>query len=215
MRTFISILSFALLGHFNLNATAQYPDKIIYEDKEYMLHSNPLEAYFELYPEKRPKPKIAITSLWRGYVATFIVKNDELYLKDIKIMTGGSLKNKVWKSVLRKVFPGKKEVRVGWVTGILVIPHGKQLNYTHSGYASIYSYYILLETVKGKVTDVKRFEHDDYILFKDKQFRAFKQTEEYRQIVKELKADGGYDDDFIDSFLRNFVIDYSSKFIAN
>lgn len=47
------ILSVILLCSVNLLATAQYPDKIIYNGKEYMLHSNPMEEYFEKNPEKK------------------------------------------------------------------------------------------------------------------------------------------------------------------
>ena len=62
------------------------PDKIIYDGKEHKLHSNPLEVYFEKFPDKKPKSEIRSSALWRGYVATFEFEDKSLYLKDIKIM---------------------------------------------------------------------------------------------------------------------------------
>ncbi len=37
-----------------INATSQEPNRIILENKEYSLLSNPLEKYFELHPEDHP-----------------------------------------------------------------------------------------------------------------------------------------------------------------
>jgi hypothetical protein len=66
--------------------TSQCPEKIIYNGKEYKLHSNPMETYFKKYPDKRPKGGIRSTALWRGYVATYEVKNNQLFLKDISVI---------------------------------------------------------------------------------------------------------------------------------
>ena len=84
MRFFITT---ALIIFFYLTtyATAQYPDKIIFNGKEYSLHSNPLETYFEKNPDKRPKGGVISTALWRGYVATFEVRGSQLFVKDIQI----------------------------------------------------------------------------------------------------------------------------------
>ena len=51
MRVILTIILTLFLG-LNVFATAQYPDKIIYNGKEYSLHSNPLEAYFEKNPNE-------------------------------------------------------------------------------------------------------------------------------------------------------------------
>ena len=147
----------------NLFATAQYPDNIIFEGKEYMLHSNPMEEYFEKYPDKRPSGGIMSTALWRGYVATFIVKDNELYLKDIEIEVPDEKSKESyaykWKSVIKDLVVEGEELKINWITGILVIPHGEMKNYVHMGYASTYSKYILLEVEKGIVNKSKKLKY--------------------------------------------------------
>lgn len=48
-----TVLTFLWIFVYNLNvqATAQYPDKIIYEGGEYDLHTNPMDVYFRKHPE--------------------------------------------------------------------------------------------------------------------------------------------------------------------
>jgi len=185
--------------------TAQSSDIIIYKGKEYSLYSNPMEIYFEKYPNKRPKPKIISSALWRGYVATFEIKDNQLFLKNIEIekLFGG------WKCVRKKVFPRKKSVKVDWLTGTLVIPYGEMVGYVHMGYASTYERYILLEIDKGDLKSEKQLEYEEYVEFREKQFQAFKKTEEYERIKAELKEENDeISDEEIDPFLRIYITDY-------
>ncbi len=216
MKTFLTIILTLFLA-VKIFATAQYPDKIIYIGKEYDLHSNPLEEYFEKNPDKRPEGGIMSTALWRGYVATFEVKDSQLYLKDIEIQYHDTTSKESypykWKSVISEVFPGQKVVKINWLTGLLAIPHGKLVNYVHMGYGSTYKNYILLEFNKGDLKREKRFKYKQYEKFKERQFQAFKQTAEYKKIKSDFQKDGS-SDEFIDSFLRDFVTKYTSKILT-
>lgn len=216
MKAFLTIILTLFLG-LKAFATAQYPDKIIYNGKEYSLHSNPLEPYFQKNPDKRPRGGSMSTALWRGYVATFEIRNDQLLLKDIEIeyedTTSKKSYSSKWRSVINEVFPEKKDIKIEWLTGLLVLPHGKLVNYVHMGYGSTYQNYMLLEIDKGDLKKEKRFKHEDYERFKEKQFQAFKQTEEYRKIKLDLLK-GGRTDESIDSFLLRFVTEYTSKILA-
>ena len=100
-----------------------------------MLFTNPMESYFTQYPDKRPKNDVELTSLWRGYVATFEINDNQLYLKDIEIIDSNK-KGIEWKSVLNEIFPNQEHIKIDWMTGLLVIPSGKLVNYVHMGYAS-------------------------------------------------------------------------------
>lgn len=215
MRSFFTLIIFLFLG-LKVFATAQIPDKIIYKGKEYSLNSNPLEAYFEKNPDKRPTNGIMSTALWRGYIATFEVKDNQLILKDIEIEYKDSTSkehfNYKWRSVIEEVFQGQKDIKIDWLTGLLVIPHGKLVNYVPMGFGSTYKKYILLEIDKGNLKREKRFNYKDYERFKEKQFQAFKQTEEYKRIKADLQNDGSTDE-FVDTFLRSFVTDYTSKIL--
>ena len=116
-------------------ATAQYPDKIVYEGKEYELHTNPMEAYFAKHPDKKPRNGIVSSALWRGYVATFEFKTNSLVLKDIQIQVLKDTEDRKydtsWKSVRGDVVPKGEELPVDWFTGILVLPHGTRVKYVH------------------------------------------------------------------------------------
>ena len=142
--------------------TAQYPDKITYKGIEYNLNSNPLEKYFEQFPEKRPDGGIMSTALWRGYVAYFEIIEDQLFVTDIKIQVPDK-KSKddydtKWLSVFKQVFPNKEKVKINWYTGILILPYGKIVEYVHMGYASTYSKYWLLEIDKGNFNEARNYK---------------------------------------------------------
>lgn len=216
MRAILTIFLTLFLGA-KVFATAQYPDKIIYNGKEFKLHSNPLETYFEKNPDKRPKGGIMSTALWRGYVATFEVKDNQLFLKDIEIQYHDTTSKESypykWRSVINEVFPNNEKIKIDWLTGLLVIPHGKLVNYVHMGYGSTYKNYILLEIDKGDLKKEKYFKYKEYEMFKERQFQVFKQTDEYKKIKADLQKDGS-SDEFIDSFLRSFVTEYTSKILT-
>ncbi|MBZ4189481.1 hypothetical protein [Niabella beijingensis] len=209
----------ALFISLNLFATAQYPDKILYKEKEYALHSNPLEDYFSKHPDKRPQGGIISTALWRGYVATFEVVDNQLFLKDIEIELSDTTNKQrfatKWKSVLNEVFPGQSKIKITWLTGLLVIPHGKLMNYVHMGYGSTYEKYILLEMNQGDLKKEKNFDHKEYEKFRQRQFNAFRQTEEYKKLKEQMKKEKKYTDEFIDGFLRDFIVNYTSKILAD
>lgn len=79
------LLIFCVLQSWLCLANAQIPDKIYYNKTLHYLNSNPLEVYFDQFPEKRPLSKIGATSLWRGYVATFEISDFKLWLIDVEV----------------------------------------------------------------------------------------------------------------------------------
>lgn len=210
MKNLLVIVFVFIVSLSNVFGTAQIPDVILYEGKEYIMHSNPLNDYFKKNPDKYPESTIRSTALWRGYRATFEVKDNALYVKDIQILSRGADE---WKSVLKESSPDGKPFKVDWYTGILVIPHGKMVRYVHMGYGSTYEKYILLEIKDGKINAEKKLDNKEYVKFKEKQFEAFKKTEEYKKIIADLKKDKEMSEEFIEGFLKNFIIDYSSKFL--
>ena len=216
MRAFL-ILVILLCTSLQVNATAQYPDMIFYNGKEYFLHNNPLESYFEKYPNKKPQSGMISSALWRGYIAIFEIKNNQLLLKDIEIQVYDTSNEKEYKltqvSVINKVFPNNEIVKIDWMTGLLVLPYGKIVNYVHMGYASTYENYILLEINKGNLIQARDFTGKQYEKFKEKQFQAFKKTDEYKQLKDDMKKEGSTDDS-IEFFLQTYVIDYTSKILT-
>ena len=206
MKSFFTIVPFLFLCQTVLG-TAQIPDKILYNKKEYMLQSNPLEVFFEEYPEKRPKSQVWSNALYRGYVATFQIRNNQLYVRDIEIIdnTGKS----GWKSVKKNIFPRRRLVKVDWMTGLLVLPSGKLLSYVDRGYASTFERYTVLEINNGTLVSEKQFEYAEFEIFKEQMFELFKKTEEYQRQKSRLQRNTEWSDDEIDIFLKNIVLEFS------
>ncbi len=86
MRT---ILLFCLIASTALWATEQQPDLIVLNNETLNLdtgwgHPSPLEIYF--FENKISSPfQIASTANYRGYIATWAIKDTKLYLKEIAI----------------------------------------------------------------------------------------------------------------------------------
>jgi hypothetical protein len=127
--------------------TAQIAERLIFEGQEHALLSNPLSEYFALGGE-RPDFQSTSTALWRGYVGTWEVVSDRLYMVAIK----GWLESGQEAS-LETVFPGfPNRVFAHWFTGKLRIPQGRQLEYVHMGYASSYEQDLFLSFKNGLLT---------------------------------------------------------------
>jgi len=139
--------------------TAQFPDKIIYKGKKCALHTNPLESYFAKYREQHLTQSGWCSGLWRGYVATFEIRDKRLYLKDIEVPDNWATNS--WKSVINDVFPNQKTLWYHW-TGRLVLPSGDLVKYVHCGYLSEYEHYTLLHIRDGELVGEMEFDHTDH-----------------------------------------------------
>jgi hypothetical protein len=175
-----------------------------------------MEPFFEKHPDKRPKDEAGCTALWRGYVATFEIRNKRLILNDIKTMGLSEIADGdysiAWKSVKSIIIPNDDMLEIDWFSGILVLPYGDRVNNVHMGYGSTYSNYILLEIKNGILSGVRKYDCNAYEQFKEKQFQAFKKTDAYTKYIEKMQKEG-QSVELMDNFLRRFVVDYTSEFI--
>ena len=196
---------------FFLFATAQFPDVLIYNGKKYALTVNPMEIFFEKFPEKRPE--MPHTGLWRGYIATFEIIDNELWVIDIvkceSVFDNGNFVFK-YISIINDCLDGKNRMKIDWFNGLLVLPQGDILNYVHMGYASTYEYYTIMEIQEGNYIKELNMDYTKYIEFKENQFEHYKKTESYKKLFERLN-DGNMVEDEIENFLRIFIIEYSEK----
>lgn len=192
------LILFIIFSLSKLLATAQAPDKIIIENKEYDLLNNPLENYFENNPELDPiyggkikmfnkykTEEIPIpfsTGNYKGYIATFKIENQLLKLVDIKVQNIQS-ENGEYISVYKDLF-GDKNIILNY-SGILVVPTGEFLDSANFGYSYLYSTYRLLTINKDIVIKDKELNKDDFFKFKVNQFTEYKKTGQYKIDVKE------------------------------
>ncbi|MBP0902311.1 hypothetical protein ACFSKN_01675 [Mariniflexile gromovii] len=196
--------------------TAQYPDLIEFNGTEYSLSTNPLEPYFEKNPDKRPQ--WTSTALYRGYIGHFGIIDSTLILTDIsqprrvKEKDGKTIFKNI--SIKKSIFPEIDTIKIDWYSGILILPYGERIKYIHSGYASEYSNYILLEIKNGKFKRHKNYRHKEFLRFKEKQYSEFKKTETYKNQFEHIK--NNYPESnkkFIEEFLKDHIINYTSEFL--
>lgn len=206
-----------LLLTFNVKvfATAQVPDLMVIEKDTFLMHTNPLEIYLDSignrdFPDFTGKNS---TACWRGYQAIWRVENDSMFLETIQSCHRNE--DDV-DANLKKMFGDKcinGRVYATWFTGLIVLPHGKLKNHINMGYGSTYNKHLLLEINKGQFMKRLKFNYKQYEKFKSRQYELFKETAEYKKIVEDLKEAGSGDQKFIDSFLRSYITNYTSKIL--
>jgi hypothetical protein len=168
-------------------ATHQVPHKIIYNGVMYDLSGDPLEAYFKKYPHKKPKAKITYSALQSGYLATFEVKDHQLFIKAIEVPFENKKTGETgFRNTIDKIFPKQNEVKVDWLSDVIELKYGKVSHFT-SCYYPQYECYTLLTINQGNVSYTKHFSSKTYEMFKDSLFAYFKTTDDY---LKEIKRCG-------------------------
>jgi hypothetical protein len=122
--------------------SVQLPDKIRVHGAWMNLYSNPLEQYWTATKKTRP-PFYSHIDCKRGYVASWEIKDNQLFLSDIV----GSFEKRIFFFIkksktcsLKWLFPKLSQkhtlVKANWFSGKLRIPIGKMLFYEHNGYDS-------------------------------------------------------------------------------
>jgi hypothetical protein len=132
---------------------AQRPDSIILRKEVLDLYTNPLEAYWAFNNCKRPE-FAAAPYCKRGYIATWEIGDQKLFLKDIngyfiKRSFISSTKNVHYS--MNTLFPNYKgeSIMAFWFTGKLRIPYGAMKRYAHEGYNSRFEREILISVEHG------------------------------------------------------------------
>lgn len=136
--------------------TAQEGDRILYNGKHYQMASTPLNRYLK----KRKDIRLVwrTTACWRGYLGTWEIKGERLYLIDFKAYIPGYIE-----VGLDYLFPGENEVFADWFTGRITIPEGKLIQQINYGYASIFEKYINLEFNKGVLVSESEIDYNEKI----------------------------------------------------
>lgn len=129
--------------------TAQATETLNYKGETLALCEEPLGDYFALAGIEAPF-EAPHTALWRGYVGTWEIVDDRLYLVDLKgwAKTGAE----VGLDLLFPDFPSR--VFAHWVNGALRATRGKQLKYVHAGFASVYEQDLFFQFDDGMLQSV-------------------------------------------------------------
>lgn len=153
--------------------TQQIKDKLIYEGETYQLNQEILEIYYREFPEKKPEVKGILTALWRGYVATFEIREEQLFVKKFEMLAPPDL-DFVEKDLAILDMPDNK---FAWYSGLLRIDDFKG-GWNDEDADAIFEY---LEIYKGDLVQKRVMNYDELQVFKEKQFAYFKGTAAYEK----------------------------------
>ncbi len=206
MRKAIFRFCFLLLLALQLPAyaTGQAPDRLLIDGEMHMLDTNPLAPYLAGLGERRPRFDAPTSALWRGYVATWELREGRLLLKAVdgfrKAPAGaedaGAGKKTpflgfVGFDAMAELFPQGGEVFADWYTGALVVPLGEPVEYAHMGYETTYARYIVSLVHAGVEVRRHRLSLDEFSEYRRRKFEAFRQTDAYRAEVERIRGRGG------------------------
>ena len=134
---------------------AQLPDRIILNGEIRHLYSNPLESYW-IKPGKNRPLFCSLINCKRGYIATWELKDHQLFLRDL---VGNCEKRsfffikKMERYSIHTLFPRIREmpIKALWFSGKLRIPIGKITRYENTGYDTRFDKEIIITIEKGDV----------------------------------------------------------------
>lgn len=142
--------------------TAQFSERLIYQGTRHPLYTEPLSQYFQ-FAGIDPAFDITSTALWRGYIGTWKIIDERLYL--IQLSDGLEYRDRRYiedqdahksKYRLETWFPGfPRRVFAHWFSGTLDIPQGKLLKYVHMGYLSQFEKNLLIDVEFGVITNTR------------------------------------------------------------
>lgn len=124
--------------------TAQIAEKLIWNGETHTLCSQPLDDYLALLDEP-PRFEAPSSALWRGYLGTWEIAGERLYLVALSgYLAGGDA------ATLELVFPDcSGRVFAHWFSGTLRIAQGKLLRYVHQAFESRHERDALIEVESG------------------------------------------------------------------
>ena len=124
--------------------TAQIAEVLVFEGVSHHMLATPLDDFFK-WGGRNPGFQVNSTALWRGYVGSWEIVDQRLYLTSLS----ARLKSDAEAS-LGSVFPGFEDrVFAHWFSGTIRLPMGKLLQYVHSGFSSRYERDVFLEIKAG------------------------------------------------------------------
>ncbi|MGQ4660967.1 hypothetical protein [Lysobacter sp. F6437] len=204
------------------DATAQMPDKLLLDGEEVPLHTNPLQSYLYAHRDEVPKFRPMTTANWRGYVATFAIRDGYLIVDKVEVRMqedgakrGMDAERKEYRleppmeDIVTQVFNGRDDVPATWYTGALVIPRGEVIDYVHMGYGSTSERYTLLRVREGRVIERLDMGADDFTAYRRKRFDAFKATPAYAVMLADVTS-GEYPMEPADA--EEFLYQYKAEY---
>ena len=140
--------------------TVQVEEKIIIDGNKYVLLSEPLEPLLKRF-KKNLKLEPYGSYCWRGYVGTWSIRNNVLYLEHLKINYHPQDED-----LLAPLLVDKLHYVAEWYTGELRVPFGKQYERT-SYYHPLHEKEMVFAVENGLILNHKIIENDEPVYDED------------------------------------------------
>ena len=132
--------------------TRQALEMLNYEGSLQSMFGRPLDDYFKLTGIK-PDFELTCSACWRGYIGTWEILDDHLYLTDLSELMGDGKKN------MQTFFPDDPvRVFAYWYSGQLRVPQGERV--VDPGFYSSYERDLLIDIKKGVVQKIEVRENE-------------------------------------------------------
>lgn len=191
-----------------VKATAQLSDRLIVEGKEFALNTNPLEGELKKKQWTPPAHAQISSANWRGYLATWEIKDGKLFLKDVTIAVSNpeDEHGAISKSITGDLYPGAAEVFADWYTGALIIPDGRMTRYdVHMGYGASFDHYQVFRVHAGKVVEHLSTTGTEFEAYKERKFAAFRKTDAYAKAYADFRKKApDLSEALADEFIRSY-----------
>jgi hypothetical protein len=122
-----------------------------------------------------------MTSLWRGYIATFEIVEEQLWVKDISVFADIDLNQK---SVLKHAFPDSR--KYDWFSGFIRID-ASRLDFQFEKPNMKFTF---LEIKEGNFIHEHVMDYFQLQRFKAEQFEQYKLTTSYQEEVERRQQEG-------------------------
>ena len=178
--------------------TKQAQDILHYNQTEYSLNQEILEEYFREYPEKRPENDFVSSAMWRGYIAEFQIRENQLYVL-----------NRDYN--LADLFPDNG--RLEWYSGLIRIDDfgGEFSEEPKNG---IFEY---LEILKGNLIRHRKFDYEELQTFKKEQFKYFLISDEIELVYefwRKNNENGIINKDGVNKIIAERIMEYTKEVYA-
>lgn len=131
--------------------TVQIAERLCYEGNNVAIHTTPLRSYFAMGGDW-PRFVLSSTALWRGYVGSWEIIDDRLYLISLEgTLEGGAAASL---AIIFPEFPDR--VFAHWYSGTIRIPQDELLSDIHLAYDSAYESDLLLDVERGVVVSTSQ-----------------------------------------------------------
>ena len=201
----ILILSF---NNSSSHATVQAKEKMLFQGKTYDLLNYPMDRYFGINKDKKPKVFVKSSAINRGYIGTYEFKNKVLVLKDMKSLQKKMIKDEdrpyELKSIMTNLVSNGEPLKLDWYSGILHLGYGEKKPIPRS-FSMSYSKHILIAVKNGKINGLRRFTGNAVNTFYKNRYELYKQSDYYKKKSVSLLKEGKTPEEVERYFLWNIL----------